>query len=576
MDCLGHRIDDQGLHADSDKMSRILKWRTLWSYPKVLCFVALVKYLAHFMPDVSAYTSPLESICSNGQPFYWRPLHQTCLKRIKDLAWKTPILCAIDVRRPEPIWVITDASGYGVGALYGQGTDWETCRPAGFMSKKFTAAQWSYRTFEHEALGIIEALMKWEDKLVGRQFIIVTDHEALETIKMSNRDGKSGRLIRWDEYLSRFKYEVMHVPGVRNKVADCLSRYYENNRYDEVHKSHHYVSADVRLDPASEDLTELRLLELDNSKHMSQFLARRIHNRNEDRVFEAEQMAEAPRIANIPDPAIDDEGGDLTVTDVQNGPSLRKVVFGDKTFSEAVKDGYKSDTTFTKVIDNLGHYPIFRVMDGLIHTKNRLGDNCVCAPRSLLKGKRSLPEIVIDQAHDTLGHLGAQKTSEYTRQWFWWPRMGREIEKFCLSCENCQMSKSSNQLKPGLLHNLPIPSRPWQSIGMDFVGPFPECQGYDYLWVIICRLMQTHLTPITVKTTTMDLAWFYIRDIVRLHGMPESIVSDRDLKFTSRFWRELHRSLGTKLLMSTSFHPQTDGHSDGVIRSMGQILLSTV
>src|SRR6202050_1568310 len=130
-----------------------------------------------------------------------------------------------------------------------------------------------------------------------------------------------------------------------------------------------------------------------------------------------------------------------------------------------------------------------------------------CIPQSLLKGKRSLPEIMIDQAHNTLGHLGAQKTSEYTHQWFWWPRMGREIEKFCLSCENCQMSKSSNQLKPGLLHNLPIPRHPRQSIGMDFVSPFPECQGYDYLWVIICQLTnQTHLTPITVRTTTTDLA----------------------------------------------------------------------
>ena len=134
--------------------------------------------------------------------------------------------------------------------------------------------------------------------------------------------------------------------------------------------------------------------------------------------------------------------------------------------------------------------------------------------------------------------------------------MGQEIEKFCLSYETCQMSKSSNQLKPGLLHNLPIPTHPWQSIGMDFVGPFPECQGFNYLWVIICRLTnQVHLTPITVKTKTTDLAWFYIRDIVRLHGMPESIVSNRDSKFTSRFWHKLHRSLGMKLLMSTLFHP---------------------
>jgi hypothetical protein len=139
------------------------------------------------------------------------------------------------------------------------------------------------------------------------------------------------------------------------------------------------------------------------------------------------------------------------------------------------------------------------------------------------------------------------------------------------------MSKTSNKHRPGLLHNMPIPSRPWESIGMDFVGPFPESDGFDYLWVIICRLTnQCHLTPISVRTKTTDLAWYYVRDIVRLHGMPKSIVSDRDAKFTARFWRELHRAMGTKLLMSTSFHPQTDGHSERVIRSIGQILRSTV
>ena len=172
------------------------------SYPEVLHFLGLVNYLVHFMPDVSAYMSPLKAICSNGQPFYWKPLHQACLDRIKNLARKTPILRAIDIRVNEPIWVISDASGYGVGALYRQGPEWQTCQPAGFMSKKFTAAQRSYRTFEHKALAVIEALMKWEDKPIGRQFMIVMDHEALKTIKMMNRDGKSGQLIHWDEYLS--------------------------------------------------------------------------------------------------------------------------------------------------------------------------------------------------------------------------------------------------------------------------------------------------------------------------------------------------------------------------------------
>jgi len=115
---------------------------------------------------------------------------------------------------------------------------------------------------------------------------------------------------------------------------------------------------------------------------------------------------------------------------------------------------------------------------------------------SAIQSKRSLPEVTIDHAHDTLGHLGSQKTSEYARRWFWWPRMGRDIEKFCLSCETCQMSKSSNQLKPGLLHSLPIPSRPWQSIEWTSLA-IPVCQGYDYLWVIICRFTnQSHLIPL--------------------------------------------------------------------------------
>src|SRR5882762_3005598 len=98
----------------------------------------------------------------------------------------------------------------------------------------------------------------------------------LETIKTSNRDGKSRHLICWDEYLSRFKYEIMHVPGVTNKVADCLSRYYENDRYDEIHESHHYVSADVRLDPNYEDLTDLHLQEILELQPSALLLARRL------------------------------------------------------------------------------------------------------------------------------------------------------------------------------------------------------------------------------------------------------------------------------------------------------------
>jgi len=112
---------------------------------------------------------------------------------------------------------------------------------------------------------------------------------------------------------------------------------------------------------------------------------------------------------------------------------------------------------------------------------------------------------------------------------------------------------------------------------MDFVGPFPESGDCDYLWVVICRLTSmVHLVPIRTTTTASELARLYVREIVRLHGLAGTIVSDRDSKFTSKFWRETHRLLGTKLLMSTSFHPQMDGASEQAICSVAQILRAMV
>lgn len=87
------------------------------------------------------------------------------------------------------------------------------------------------------------------------------------------------------------------------------------------------------------------------------------------------------------------------------------------------------------------------------------------------------------------------------------------------------------------MHNLPIPTKPWESIGVDLVGPFPESKSFNYLWVIICRMTSmVYLIPVHTTNTAKELSWIYLRDIVRLHGLPASIVSDRDSKFTSQWW----------------------------------------
>jgi hypothetical protein len=185
--------------------------------------------------------------------------------------------------------------------------------------------------------------------------------------------------------------------------------------------------------------------------------------------------------------------------------------------------------------------------------------------------------VVIEQAHTILGHFSAQKTADYVRRWYWWPRLASEIDKFCDTCGVCQANKISMQRPVGLLHLLPIPNRPWGSIEMDFIGPFPTSKVYDYLWVIICRLTSmVHLVPVNTMIKASELSELYIKEVVCYHGLPDSIVSDRDPKFTSKFWSETHRILGTKLMMSTLFHPEMDGASQQVNRSIGQILRTMV
>ena len=133
--------------------------------------------------------------------------------------------------------------------------------------------------------------------------------------------------------------------------------------------------------------------------------------------------------------------------------------------------------------------------------------------------------------------------------------------------------KDTNSKLAGLLHSLPIPDRLWQSIEMDFMGPIPKSNNFDYLLVVIDRLTsQVHLVLTTMTVATRGITWLILKEVVRLHGIPESIVSDRDTKFTSIFWKELHRLMGSKLLMSTVFHPQMDGATERANRSIAQIL----
>ena len=139
--------------------------------------------------------------------------------------------------------------------------------------------------------------------------------------------------------------------------------------------------------------------------------------------------------------------------------------------------------------------------------------------------------------------------------------MKREIADFVSRCLICQQVKVEHQRPAGLLQPLSIPEWKWEHISMDFVTGLPKSvKGHDAIWVIVDRLTKSsHFLPIKTTFSLDRLAQLYVMEIVRLHGVPVSIVSDRDPRFTSKFWNSLHKAMGTKLDFSTAFHPQTDG-----------------
>uniref|UniRef100_A0A803TM34 Gypsy retrotransposon integrase-like protein 1 n=1 Tax=Anolis carolinensis TaxID=28377 RepID=A0A803TM34_ANOCA len=182
---------------------------------------------------------------------------------------------------------------------------------------------------------------------------------------------------------------------------------------------------------------------------------------------------------------------------------------------------------------------------------------------------------VIRAHHDEpmAGHFGRFKTVQLITRNYWWPKMRQDILRFCDSCAVCQQSKTPVGRPRGLLSSLPVPERPWQIISMDFISDLPKSGGYTCIWVVVDLFSKlAHFIPCSTIPAAPTLALLFTKHIYRLHGAPEVIISDRAPQFVSRFWRHFHECLGTKLNVSSAFHPQTDGQSERVNGLLEQYL----
>ena len=171
------------------------------------------------------------------------------------------------------------------------------------------------------------------------------------------------------------------------------------------------------------------------------------------------------------------------------------------------------------------------------------------------------------------GHFGRNKTIEEVERQFFWSSLKKDVAKLVGQCRTCQLGKHRKQ-NTGLYTTLPVPTCPWQDVSMDFVFGLPHTAKKHYsIFVVVERFSKmTHFIPCTKTIDIFKVVKLYFDEIVKLYGLPQTIVSDRDVRFISYFWKTLWPMVGTKLKFSTSYHHQTDGQTEVVNRILGNLL----
>jgi hypothetical protein len=199
----------------------------------------------------------------------------------------------------------------------------------------------------------------------------------------------------------------------------------------------------------------------------------------------------------------------------------------------------------------------------------------LCVPNDL-----ALHTRLIRECHDsaTAGHLGRDKTLEQMQRRFFWHGMVKRVEEYVTTCDACQKNKPSQRLTPGLLMPIPSPTRAFHTWSMDLITQLPKSKrGNDAIVVWVDKFTKLrHYAACKTAIDAPSLARVFLHTVVRMHGMPECIISDRDPRFTAHFWRAFWTSMGTTLSMGTAYHPESDGQTENANKTLEIMLRSVI
>lgn len=453
-------------------------------------------------------------------------------------------------------------------------------RVIAYWSRLFKNAETRYSTTEREALAAKEGLVKFQPFIEGEEILLITDHSALQwarTYENANR-----RLAAWGAVFSAYapKLEIIHRAGRVHSNVDPLSRL---PRAPPSHISP--IEPDEPSIRAKETLDERQ--EVTSAEKMAAFAFRawsiedcvdepkevmiNVRSRTKGSANTLNEQATTDHLGDTADD--DTEELDTLATTAEYWGAVNPPPTIHLAMNEEVKEqwrkSYATDPMFKLIVNNKGNRydalesgrRFFVDEDGMVFFRNEDYQSQLCVPAD----QRN---FLLQEAHENpleSAHAGPERLWQSLSARFYWKRMKLDIIRYCRTCDVCQKTKSPNFTKFGMLIPNPIPSRPYQSISMDFIVNLPWSDGFNAIYVVVDRLTKhASFIPTTTGLNSEGFALLFVKFIVCRFGLPESIVTDRDPRWTTDFWLSIAKALQTKMSLSSSHHPQHDGQTEVV------------
>ena len=506
---LGYILSPGGLRMSEDKVKTIQDWPEPRKVKDIQSFLGFANFYRRFISGYSDIVVPLTRLLRKGTKWAFNDAARNAFNLLKTAFTSAPVLTHWIPNCP--IIVETDASNFALGAILSIRTSDGEIHPVAFHSRTFSGAELNYDVHDKELLAIFEAFKVWRHYLEGSgtPVDVVTDHKNLEYFTTTKV--LSRRQARWSEFLSQFNLIIRFRPGRLGTKPDTLTRRWDV--YREGGSSNLNTPDPNNLRP----------------------------------IFTQEQLTASLRATELLEPV-------LCATVLMDLEELHRDIL----------DTLPTDSLYMNhLIEPKPNWSVSS--DGFLRHNDR-----IYVPEA-----KDLRLRVLRTFHDHIlaGHPGQNKTLALIQRSYTWPGISTYVKKYCISCTTCKRSKPRRHKPYGLLKQLPIPERPWNSISMDFIETLPSSSGYDAILVIVDRLSKQGIfIPTNSTCTSEQLAKIFVMYVFSKHGVPAHVTSDRGSEFVSRFFRSLGKALDMTLHFTSGYHPEGNGQTERTNQTLEQYL----